>query len=378
MRPPWPSPVDAPATARADWANILASLDDAVVVADPAQQVTFVNQAAESLTGMSAGQIRGRHVNDLFPEDRWLTDMIRDALASVHGRRRTEGTISTSTQGAVPVAVTVSPILDAHGAVEGAVGVVRDIRYRKDLEELSRHADRLASLELLSAGLAHEIKNPLGAIKGAAQLLQRHAAASGEGRAEPIAVIVREVDRLARLLDELDDLTQPAPLHFGPVNIHKVLHTVIELAHQRPEWSATVLHSQFDPSLPEIRANESKLVQVFLNLTINALQAMDGHGTLTISTRLVTDYHIRGARGLRGRFLSVDIEDTGPGIAAADAASIFAPFFTTKPSGSGLGLAICQQIVNQHDGRLWVRNRRRGTGALARVMLPVAVAVRQP
>jgi two-component system nitrogen regulation sensor histidine kinase GlnL len=225
---------------------------------------------------------------------------------------------------------------------------------------------------MLSAGLAHEIKNPLGAIKGAAQLLAREPTLSSERIGQHLQVIVREVDRLSRLLDELSDLSQPTPLRTGPVNIHRVLHAVLDLARQRPDWRSVSVLLQFDPSLPDVQGDEGKLVQVFLNLVINAAQAMGGAGTLTISTRMVTDYHVRGARGLRGRFLSVDIEDTGPGLGASDPAHLFAPFFTTKPGGSGLGLAVCQQIVSQHDGRLWLRNRRRNTGTVAHVMLPLA------
>jgi two-component system nitrogen regulation sensor histidine kinase GlnL len=353
------------------WANILASLDEAVVVANTAERVTFLNPAAETLTGVSARKTRGRPLARLFPGDRWLVDMIRETLTTGHGRRRGEGVLTRAGHSPVAVTVTISPLLDAAGIAEGTVIVLHDISYRRTLEEASRHAERASSLEFLSMGLAHEIKNPLGAIKGAAQLLEHTAPAASVG--EHTAVIVREVDRLARLLDELRDLTQPPPLEFAPVNLHKVLHTVVDLARQRPEWGATTLVAQFDPSLPDVRANEEKLVQVFLNLVINAVQAMDGTGVLTIVTRMITDYHVRKAFGTRGRFLSVEIADTGPGIDPANAANLFAPFFTTKPGGSGLGLAICQQIIVQHHGRISLHTGRR-SGAVARVMLPVALS----
>jgi len=373
-----PVRTSAPAPARsrafnANWANILASLDDAVIVANTSERVTFINPAAENLTGASARKTRGRALDRLFPRDPWLIEMIRETFMTGHGRRRGEGTLTRMHQSPVAVAVTISPVLDATAAIEGTVIVLHDVSYRRDLEEASRHAERTANLEFLTTGLAHEIKNPLSAIKGAAQLLQH--STREPGVSEHTTIIVREVDRLARLIDELRVLTHPPPLEFTPVNVHKVLDTVVGLARQRPEWGDIALLTRFDPSLPEVQANENKLVQVFLNLVINALQAMDRRGTLTLTTRMITDYHVRGARGARDRFLAAEICDTGPGIPATHAASLFAPFFTTKPQGSGLGLAICQQIVVQHHGRISLHAGRRG-GAIARIMLPVAVSTR--
>jgi PAS domain S-box-containing protein len=356
----------------ANWANVLASLDDAVIIADTTERVTFLNQAAETLTGLSGRQIISQSLDRLFAADAWVVEMARGTLTAGNAPRRGEGRLTRPGASQVPVTLTASPILDSRGVVEGTVLVVHDVSYRAEIEEGGRHAERAMSLELLSTGLAHEIKNPLGAIKGAAQLLQQGQRVSAETIQEHTAVIVREVDRLARLLDELRDVTHPPPLRLEPVNIHKVLRTVLEIVQAHAEWQRIVVAPQFDPSLPDIRGNSHKLVQVFLNLVTNAVQAMDGQGTLTISTRMVTEYHIRRERGARRRFLSVSIEDTGPGIQPGDLAKVFAPFFTTKPRGSGLGLVICQHIITQHGGHISLRNRRR-RGAVSRVMLPVAV-----
>ena len=363
---------DVPAgSAPINWANVLASFADAVLVVDIGSIVTFVNQAGESLTGISASQARGRALQDLLAGDVWLLAMVQETLALGHGHRRGEGLLSVF-DATIPVAATVSPLFDAVGTLEGATLLLRDLRARRNLEELGRYAERSSGLELLSAGLAHEIKNPLGAIKGVAQLLVRTPSARDDGLREHVEIIVREVDRLAHLLDELRDLSQPAPLRAEAVNIHRVLKAVLDLARQSPDWKATRLALRFDPSLPDVLGDEGKLVQVFLNLVINAVQAMNGTGTLGISTRMVTDYHVRGIRSARGRFLSVDVEDTGPGLGTSDPGHLFAPFFTTKPGGSGLGLAVCQQIVGQHAGHIWLRDRRRATGAVAQVMLPLA------
>jgi two-component system nitrogen regulation sensor histidine kinase GlnL len=360
-----------------NWANVLASFADAVIVVEITGGVIFLNQAAESLLGVSAGQARGRSLQELLAAEGWLLAMVQETIALGHGHRRGEGLLCVP-GATIPVAATVSPLFDPVGTLEGATLLLRDLRARRKLEEIGLQADRSAGLELLSAGLAHEIKNPLGAIKGAAQLLVRDPAVRSDTLREHLEIIVREVDRLSRLLDELRDLSQPAPLRSEPVNIHRVLKAVLDLARQSPDWKATRLVLRFDPSLPAVLGDEGKLVQVFLNLVINAVQAMNGVGTLAISTRMVTDYHVRGTRSARGRFLSVDIEDTGPGFGAADPGHLFAPFFTTKANGSGLGLAVCQQIVGQHAGRIWLRDRRRGTGAVAQVMLPLAPRADSP
>jgi len=372
-----PAPAADAAPLPINWANVLASFADAVIVVDLACGVTFVNQAGESLVGVSASQVRGRSLQELLAGDVWLLAMVQETLALGHGHRRGEGLLSVL-DATIPIAATVSPLFDAVGTLEGATLLLRNLRARRNLEELGRYADRSSGLELLSAGLAHEIKNPLGAIKGAAQLLVRNPTVHADTLREHVRIIVREVDRLARLLDELRDLSQPASLRSEAVNIHRVLKAVLDLARQTPEWKATRLALGFDPSLPDVLGDEGKLVQVFLNLVINAVQAMNGNGTLAISTRMVTDYHVRGTRSARGRFLSVDIEDTGPGLGASDPGHLFAPFFTTKAGGSGLGLAVCQQIVGQHAGHIWLRDRRRGSGAVAQVMLPLAPPANLP
>jgi two-component system nitrogen regulation sensor histidine kinase GlnL len=365
-----------PPTVDHNRANILASLDDAVIVTDTAERVTYINPAAEDLTGLSAAHARHRPLAALFPRDTWIVDMTRETLATATGRHRGEGTLAGSTVSPRAVTVAISPLVESGHAAEGTVLVVRDVSYRRTLEEATRQAERASSLEVLSTGLAHEIKNPLGAIKGAAQLLQQTNDPKPETIREHMAVIVRETDRLTHLLDELRDLTHPPPVEFTAVNVHRVLHAVLDLARQNPEWRSTTVTCAFDPSLPDARANEAKLVQVFLNLILNGIQAMDGAGTLTISTRMVTEYHIRGARGGSARFLAVEIADTGPGLENRDSAELFAPYFTTKPRGSGLGLTISEQIVAQHGGRISLRAGRR-SGTVARVLLPVVVPPRR-
>jgi two-component system nitrogen regulation sensor histidine kinase GlnL len=244
--------------------------------------------------------------------------------------------------------------------------VLHDRTLQRTLEAATRRVDRLAALGAVAVGLAHEIRNPLGGIKGAAQLLRARLADPEERRATDI--IIREVERLDGLVEQLRELSQPRPLALTAVNIHRVLNDVLALQRQAAEWGATTLRIAFDPSLPAVHGDRAQLTQVFLNLVKNALEAMDGRGELVISTRIEHGYHVRRADH-RAQLLVVLVDDTGPGISDEDQSRLFAPFFTTKARGSGLGLAICHRIVTEHGGTLAYEPRPEG-GARFRVTLP--------
>ncbi|HET8916745.1 MAG TPA: ATP-binding protein [Candidatus Binatia bacterium] len=156
-----------------------------------------------------------------------------------------------------------------------------------------------------------------------------------------------------------------------PVNIHEVLDDVLLLETQAAEQLSIAVKKRFDPSLPPIRGDRAQLTQVFLNLVKNAFQAMNEGGILTITTRLETDFHIRGEGSHRSRLIWVDIEDEGVGIKEEDLPHIFSPFFTTKHSGTGLGLAVCYRIVKEHGGLIRVESAE-GRGTTFRISLLVA------
>jgi two-component system nitrogen regulation sensor histidine kinase GlnL len=249
----------------------------------------------------------------------------------------------------------------------GAVLVLRDLTLQQTLEATTRRADRLAALGTVASGLAHEIRNPLGGIKGAAQLLR--GALEDPELLHCADIIIREVERLDGLVEQLRELATPPRLQLEPVNIHRVLNDVLVLQRQAPAWGSAVLRTAFDPSLPDVQGDRAQLTQVFLNLVKNAIEALDGGGELTVSTRIETRFHIRRGSG-RGRFLSVLIEDSGPGIPDDHQTQLFSPFFSTKPRGSGLGLAVCHRIVNEHGGAI-AYEARPGGGSCFRVTLPV-------
>lgn len=355
--------------------NVLASLADAVIISNEADRITMFNQAAELLTGLAEAQAVDRPCHDVFVATPALATMVQRTRTLGQNQSCGEETLFTAPR-PVPVRVSCSPIWGSHGEIQGTALVIQDLSYQKKLEDEARRNQTLARLGGLVAGLAHEVKNPLGGIKGAAQLLAQRFADQPE-IGEYTGVMIREIDRLSRLVEQLLTLGAPPPPTLVAVNIHKVLHEVLALMRTELSAHGIAVRLQIDPSLPDVYGEEAQLTHVFLNLVKNALEAMRQGGSLTVTTRMETDFYIlrRPVSAVRGsgKFLRVEIADTGSGFALADLERVFEPFFTTKPRGSGLGLAICERIVAAHGGDIHAENAR-GGGAVVTVTLPVVHA----
>jgi two-component system nitrogen regulation sensor histidine kinase GlnL len=357
-------------TTQISWEQILTNLDDGVVAVDPEGKITFFNEAAEVLTEVSSAAAAAQPFERIFKREPWLVDLVRRTHPPRQKRARGEGDFITRWGRKIPVSITVSPLQDRHGHFVGTILLLRDIKHRKELEEDLKRADRLVLIGTLAAGLAHEIRNPLGGIKGAAQLLRRSADSNPSVR-EFTDIMIREVARVDQLIEQLLDLSRPAQLTLAPVNIHEILEDVLLLEGQTLGDREIHVRKRFDPSLPPIRGDRAQLTQVFLNLVKNAFQAMAQTGTLTITTRVETDYHIRGQDTGPNRFIWVDLADEGGGIREEDLPHIFSPFFTTKINGTGLGLATCYRIIKEHGGTIRVESTE-GRGSTFKVSLVVA------
>jgi two-component system nitrogen regulation sensor histidine kinase GlnL len=359
-----------PTPSEISWEQILTSLEDGVIAVDPEGTVVFFNEAAESLTELSAALARRQPLAQIFSRDPWLLELARKTQPPYQESVRGEGDFVTRWGRKTPASITASPLQDHAGNFLGSILLLRDVRHRKVLEEDLKRADRLAMMGTLAAGLAHEIRNPLGGIKGAAQLLRRAIEGDASLRAYT-DIMIREVDRVNQLIEQLLDLSRPWQLKFAPVNIHEILEEVLLLEGQAAPGATVTVKKLFDPSLPPIKGDRAQLMQVFLNLVKNANQAMHHGGALTLATRLETDFHIRAQGSGRSRFIWVDITDEGVGIKEADLPHIFSPFFTTKNSGTGLGLATCYRIINEHGGLIRVESAA-GKGTTFKVSLVVA------
>jgi nitrogen-specific signal transduction histidine kinase len=329
------------------WQEIVDSLSDAVVVFDLTLAPIAMNPAAETLFGVS--QLNAAAVGALLRHNEWLLRMVETCLASGQNLADAEARLVLGSRLAM-VSAEVATLQAAGGTSRGAVVLLHDLALHRGATQALSTAE--PDLKLSPAGLAHEVKNPLTGIKGAAELL------AGRLRTDPRAqqycgLILEGVNRIAALVEQVLAASSPQRLSFEPVNIHRVLHQALRMAglHPHPPDGVTI-EQLFDPSLPEISADAAALERTFLNLVRNAAEAIGTAGTIRLRTRMETEFRLT-AEGRRRQFLRVEVSDSGRGMTAGEMAQLFTPFFTTKPSGTGLGLVLSQRIVAAHGGKLW-------------------------
>jgi two-component system nitrogen regulation sensor histidine kinase GlnL len=335
---------------------------DPAMVVNAEGALVAVNEAAEALFGHGLGLLaRGRFASALPPGS---------ALAELLERARIEG--ARVRDRGVEINLFGLPPFEADGAAaplgDGSVLLTLSVKS----EHSGADAATLSSIMGLGRMLAHEIKNPLAGIRGAAQLLKMGAKAEDAPLAQ---LIMDETDRVARLVDRMEAFSEDAQPDFAPVNVHQVLDRVRALA-ANGAADGLVLREQYDPSLPPVLGDEDQLIQVFLNLVKNAAEAArsrgDGRGEIAIFTAYRHGVRVRAARGqsLRGAPLEVRIQDNGPGVAAHLREHLFQPFVTSKPQGAGLGLAAVAKLVAAHGGMIDFESEPGRT--VFRVLLPIA------
>ena len=358
------------------WQDVLTHFNDAVVVMDDATRVVLFNQAAEELIGVPQRRVLGKRCADVFHATPLITTMVKRVEQSRQGESRGEEQLNCRAK-TITARLTCLPLWGDRDQLSGIALVLQDLSYKKTLEEAARRNDSLARLGTLVAGLAHEVRNPLAGIKGAAQLLKLKAGERAD-LGEYTDVICRETDRLSELVENLLTLGAPPRPRLERTNIHRILQQVFAVLGPELESRKIRLEAHFDPSLPDIDADPHQMSQVFLNVLKNAMDAMNGADVspdapvaIRVGTRIETDFHILPAQGAKGSYLRVEVADQGEGIALADAGRVFEPFFTTKARGTGLGLAISHKIVSEHGGLIrFLRNPGAGTTVAISLPLP--------
>ena len=323
--------------------NILSTMESGVIAVDATGRVSRVNPAAERLTGQSSDALRA---TDSVQIPTMLAIPLRDTLKDGKARPQFETSISSPT-GLIPLVCSTATLRGKDGSTEGALIVFSDLTRVKDLEREKQTAERLAAFGTLASGVAHEIKNPLVAIRTFAELLPERFA-DIDFREDFSKVVVREIDRIDNLVARLRGIaTAPRP-HLGSVDVRQPLSDTLKLLRGQIEQTRTTVRTAFEDPHPVVSIDDAQLKQLSLNLLQNAIEAMGNDGTLSI---LVTRRYTGG-----GDWIAIEISDTGPGISESVQDRIFEPFFTTKPTGSGLGLAICRSIVDSHRGSIRAQN----------------------
>lgn len=316
----------------------------AILLFDSQLKVVFMNLAAEVILGVSIRQAKACQLEQLLPEVTDLVNILQHTLDS--GQRFTEREVhfcSFDLQN-ITVDCTVTPA----GKVDGHKTLLMELQQIDHYLRVTKEANLLAQQQAnqdVVRGLAHEIKNPLGGLRGAAQLLEREL--DDVSLKEYTQIIIGEADRLRNLMNRmLGPNTLPSR---EPVNIHQLLEHVSRLVETEPEFSQGItVERDYDPSIPDLICDSDQLIQALLNVVRNAAQALEGEGRIIMKTRACRQFHIGHKR--HKLVLRIDIVDNGPGIVPAMLEKVFFPMITGRADGTGLGLSIAQSLVNQHEG----------------------------
>jgi two-component system, NtrC family, nitrogen regulation sensor histidine kinase GlnL len=366
------SPMSATARRGSDWgaaidaSAVLGALPDPVLVVDAKSALLYANAAAEQFFDASAFTLLGRPLAELLPPDSPVFALIDNVRASGHSVSEYGVTLETPRLGAHVMTVQATPVAESRAEVVVTLQE-RSIAHKIDRQLTHRNAAR--SVTAMAAMLAHEVKNPLSGIRGAAQLLEDSV---GPGDRELTRLICDESDRICALVDRMEVFSDRRPLERGPVNIHEVLGRA-RLSAQNGFARQVRFFEDYDPSLPPVHGNRDQLIQVFLNLVKNAAEAVPAQGG---EIQLCTAYQ-QGVRlavaGSDARVhlpIVVSVIDNGEGIPEDLRPHLFDPFVTTKHNGTGLGLALVAKVIGDHGGVIEFDSQPRRT--VFRVCLPVA------
>jgi two-component system nitrogen regulation sensor histidine kinase GlnL len=331
------------ALAHYDAADLLDALSTGIVMLDAQLCPVYANVAAQDLLAFSLNQARGRPFTDLLHEPEGLAGILRRSLASGESIADRELALRTASapRELRTLDVTLTPL-------EGLTGrhLLIELADTTQRQRISRENDLMARLDssrLMVRQLAHEIKNPLGGLRGAAQLLERELPSTS--LREYTQVIIGEADRLTALVDSMSR-PSPAPSK-RRLNVHEICEHVYRLMHAEAP-PTLLIERDYDPSLPEAYLDRHQMIQALLNVGRNALQAQGDRGRIVLRTRARTQVTIGSA--LHRLVAAVQVEDNGPGVPEGLRASIFYPLVTGRANGTGLGLAVAQELVTRNGG----------------------------
>jgi two-component system sensor histidine kinase PilS (NtrC family) len=337
---------------------ILRHLTSGVITLDATGMVAYLNPAAEDVLGLRQAGLRGRWFQDALPERLHpLRDALLKVLESHSPQSRGELMLTSAANKPLPLGISTN-LLTHEGRVTGVVAVFQDLTEVREMEQRALRNQTLAQVGALAAGIAHELRNGLSPISGSVEVLQRELKLQGEN-AQLMGLITTECNRLNRFVTDLLAYARERAVVKMPMDLGEVLAELCETIARDPRCGSGVM-VKYEPGdeLVEVPCDREQLRQVWLNLAGNALDAMEGSGTLTVRWRPQEPGQV-----------VIEFVDTGPGIARENLPRVGQPFFTTKKGGSGLGLPIAQRIVERHSGTLMLLSAgERGT--IARITLP--------
>jgi two-component system sensor histidine kinase PilS (NtrC family) len=329
--------------------ELIENIPSGIFTTDIDGRILIFNRAAEDITGIVRENAFYLKMTAIFP-------FILFDSGELSGIKRAEGVITHNREGSKIINLTISPHMDVNGRRTGFTGIFHDITMLKKMEMDIKHKEKWAAIGELSANIAHEIRNPLASLKGAIEMLREDRAAK-EQKERLTEIALKEMERLNGIITDFLMYSTPKAAEFSAFDLSLVLDNTLELlkntASARNDISIT---KDFDGPL-FVNADRQKMHQVFLNLGMNALEAMPDGGELSVSTMRT------------GSSFEVVFKDTGTGIQQKNIEKIFYPFFTTKDEGTGLGLAIAYRIIEEHKGKINVISKP-GEGTVFKVIIP--------
>lgn len=340
-----------------DTDDILRHVKSGLITLDTLGRIIYFNRAAEEILGYAEQEVKGKNYQDVFKRRMpQLVEKFYQALRFNQVDSRSVVYITGSNNRRVPLGMSTSILGDKQGGIRGVIAIFQDITQALKLEERIRTADRLAAVGELSAGIAHEIRNPLASISGSVEVLKEELSLSGENQ-KLMELIIKETGRLNKILNEFLQYAKIRPTVFTKVELSRIVDEVIEIVKKHPTFgdNISVKKRMISDSL-YVLGEENQIKQILLNLLVNAIESMEERsGEILItnqSSNQIDQYYFNGEEPEESDWVSLAVIDQGKGMTEEQKEKIFSPFYSTKKSGTGLGLAIVQRLVNSLNGKI--------------------------
>jgi len=342
--------------------SLIDNINTAVLVFDDDLRLQFINAAGENLLSVSSNKVGGQSPEELLPGSVQFAENLQRTLIDKRSYTDWGVELNLNSQRTIIVGCMVTPVMDGDNCLQLIVELVDADSFTRVMREESVSAIQDAARKSFK-GIAHEIKNPLGGLRGAAQLLEREL--EDEDLIEYTQIIIKEADRLRNLVDRM--LVHDSRPQFENINLYEILEYVIDLTQAEAESSLNISRD-YDPSLPAMQADKEQLIQVFHNIVRNAVQAIAANGRIWLRTRIKRRCTIR--QQFHKLVAQVEIIDDGPGIPEDIESEVFYPLITGRPEGTGLGLSIAQSLIQLHNGS--IAYERVNNMTVFRILLPLS------
>lgn len=339
--------------------NVIQSLDSGLITTDRVGDISFMNKTAYRILGIDPSTQPSPELDTLLSDLKTGLPIESAHLGDVP--RREEITFRRPDGRIIHLGLSKSELKDISGVPVGSILIFQDITQIKEMAEQIKRADRMVSIGKMAAGIAHEVRNPLASLMGSIQVLKEEMKLSGSNL-NLMNIILRESERLNRLVTDFLLFAHPPKTEFGPIMLNELVNETLEMLRNSPQFNGHISISKEFSHDARVLGDANQLRQVFWNLLLNAAQEMQGGGNLRVV--------VESTEGS----IHVSVSDTGRGISDQDKGKIFEPFFTTKESGTGLGLAIVHRIIETHGGEVWVDSKT-GSGTTFTLLLPEAISI---